>query len=152
MRLLPAGIAVLALSAVTGAAQAPQQPVFRAGIEILTVDVTAIDNSTGRQVTDLAATDFVVEVDGDARQVASSEYVRSVDRLRVVGAPRPAAVGADETYFSSNSKGAPSGRLIVILVDQGNIRTGAVRQVMSSAKKFVDTLEPEDSVAVIAVG
>lgn len=161
MRILSASVAAaVVVSAVAIAAQAPQPqappqqpapPVFRAGVELLTLDVTAIDNSTGRQVTDLASTDFVVEVDGDARQVASSEYVRSVDRLRVVGAPRQAAVRADETYFSSNSKGAPSGRLIVILVDQGNIRTGAARQVMSSAKKFVDTLEPEDRVAVIAV-
>ena len=131
---------------------APQPPqVFRAGVEILTVDVTAIDNNTGRQVTDLSAKDFVVEVDGNPRQVATSEYVRSVDPMRIVGAPRKVAAKPDETFFSSNAKGAPSGRLIVMLVDQGNIRTGAARSVMNSAKKFVDTLEPEDRVAVIAV-
>ena len=153
-----AGVAAVLLSAVTLAAQAPQAPaapqppqVFRAGVEILTVDVTAIDNKTGRQVTDLTATDFVVEVDGNPRQVATTEYVRSVDPLRVVGAPRKVAAKPDETFFSSNAKGAPSGRLIVILVDQGNIRSGAARPVMNSAKKFVDTLEPEDRVAVIAV-
>ena len=151
MRLLPAGIAALALATAALTAQAPQQPVFRGGIEILTVDVTAIDNNTGRQVVDLTATDFIVEVDGNARTVASAEYVRSVDHLRVVGAPRKAAAAPDETFFSSNAKGAPSGRLIVLLVDQGNIRTGAARSVMNSAKKFVDTLEPEDRVAVIAV-
>ena len=39
----------------------------------------------------------------------------------------------------------------MLLVDQGNIRTGAARAVMNSAKKFVDTLTPEDRVAVIAV-
>ena len=39
----------------------------------------------------------------------------------------------------------------MILVDQGNIRTGSARAVMNSAKKFVDTLTPEDRVAVIAV-
>jgi VWFA-related protein len=155
---IPAGVAAVILSAVTLAAQAPQAPVapqtpqvFRAGVEILTVDVTAIDNNTGRQVTDLTAKDFMVEVDGNPRQVASSEYVRSVDPMRIVGAPRRVVAQPDETFFSSNAKGAPSGRLIVILVDQGNIRTGAARSVMNSAKKFVDTLEPEDRVAVIAV-
>ena len=158
MRKQLASVAAVILFAATLAAQAPQAPVapqtpqvFRAGVEILTVDVTAIDNNTGRQVTDLTATDFVVAVDGNPRQVASSEYVRSVDHLRVVGAPRKVAAKPDETFFSSNTKGAPSGRLIVILVDQGNIRTGAARPVMNSAKKFVDTLEPEDRVAVIAV-
>jgi len=157
MRLL-ASVAAAILSAAALSAQAPQAPaapqppqVFRAGVEILTVDVTAIDNNTGRQVTDLTAKDFVVEVDGKARQVASSEYVRSVDPMRVVGAPVTVAAKPDETFFSSNTKGAPSGRLIVILVDQGNIRTGAARSVMNSTKKFVDALEPEDRVAVIAV-
>lgn len=157
MRIL-ASVAAVILSAATLAAQAPQAPaapqppqVFRAGVEILTVDVTAIDNHTGRQVTDLTAKDFVVEVDGNPRQVASSEYVRSVDPLRIVGAPRKVVAKPDETFFSSNAKGAPSGRLIVILVDQGNIRTGAARSVMNNATKFVNTLEPEDRVAVIAV-
>ncbi len=127
----------------------PQTPVFRAGVELVTVDVTALD-SNGRQVTDLTTADFEVEIDGGRRQVASAEYVRSVDPLRVIGAPHKVAV-ADETFSSSNTKGAPSGRLIMILVDQGNIRTGSARSVMNSAKKFVDTLTPEDRVAVVAV-
>ena len=39
----------------------------------------------------------------------------------------------------------------MLLIDQGNIRTGAARSSMNSAKKFVDTLTPEDRVSVIAV-
>jgi VWFA-related protein len=130
--------------------QAPSQPVFRAGIELLTVDVTAL-NSEGRQVSDLTAADFAVEVDGKQRQVASAEYVRLVDPLRVVGAPRPAIAPVDETFFSSNAKGAPRGRLLVLLIDQGNIRAGAARPAMQSAKRFVDSLSPDDRVAVISI-
>ncbi len=131
------------------APQPPAQPVFRAGIELVTVDVTALD-SNGRQVTDLTAADFQIDIDGDRRQVSSAEYVRSADPLRAIGTPHKVVV-PDETYSSSNAKGQPSGRLIVILVDQGNIRTGSARAVMNSAKKFVDTLTLEDRVAVIAV-
>src|SRR5688572_13127047 len=127
----------------------PQVPIFRAGIELVTVDVTALD-SNGRQVMDLTAADFQVEIDGDRRQVTSAEYVRSVDPLRVIGAPSKVVV-PDETFSSSNAKGAPSGRLIMVLVDQGNIRTGSARAVMNSAKRFVDTLTPEDRVAVVAI-
>jgi VWFA-related protein len=134
-------------------AQAPQppaqQPVFRAGIELVTVDVTALD-SNGRQVIDLTPADFQVEIDGDRRQVTAAEYVRSADPLRVIGTPAKVVV-PDETFSSSNAKGAPSGRLIMILVDQGNIRTGSARSVMNSAKRFVDTLTPEDRVAVVAI-
>jgi len=153
MRLLIVGAVILSTTAVL-AAQAPQapasQPVFRAGVELVSVDVTALD-ANGRQVIDLAAGEFVVEVDGDPRQVVSAEYVRSVDPMRVIGAPRKVAAAPDETFFSSNAKGAPSGRLIMLLIDQGNIRTGTARSVMNSAKKFVDTLTPEDRVAVVAV-
>jgi VWFA-related protein len=150
MRALVVGSALLLL--VSGvAAQSSQQPapVFRAGVELVSIDVTALDNN-GRQVTDLAATDFLVEIDGNRRQVATVEYVRSADPLRVIGAPHKVVV-PDETFSSSNAKGAPRGRLIVLLIDQGNIRTGAARPSMNSAKKFVDTLTPEDRVAVIAV-
>src|SRR4026209_1729381 len=127
----------------------PQVPVFRTGVELVSIDVTALDNN-GRQGTDLTAADFLVEIDGDKRQVSTVEYIRSADPLRVIGAP-PKVVVVDETFSSSNAKGAPRGRLIVILADQGNIRTGAARSAMNSAKKFVDTLTPEDRVAVIAI-
>jgi VWFA-related protein len=127
----------------------PQVPVFRAGVELVTVDITALDGN-GRQVTDLTAAELAVEIDGDKRQVSSVEYIRSADPLRVIGAPRQVKA-PDETFSTSNAKGAPSGRLIVLLIDQGNIRTGAARSSMNSAKKFVDTLTPEDRVSVIAV-
>jgi VWFA-related protein len=143
--------ATVVLLLVSAAAQAPQQPapVFRAGVELVSIDVTALDNN-GRQVTDLAAADFQVEIDGNRRQVSTVEYVRSADPLRVIGAPHKVVV-PDETFSSSNAKGAPRGRLIVLLIDQGNIRTGHARSAMNSAKKFVDTLTPEDRVAVVAV-
>ena len=78
---------------------------FRAGIELVTVDVTALD-SNGRQVIDLTPADFQVEIDGDRRQV-TAEYVRSADPLRVIGAPSKVVV-PDETFSSSNAKGAPA--------------------------------------------
>lgn len=152
-RLVVATLAAFVLHAHdTQAQQAPQAPpatVFRAGVELVSIDVTALDGN-GRQVTDLAAADFQVEIDGNRRQVSTVEYVRSVDPMRVIGAPHKVVV-PDETFSSSNAKGAPRGRLIVLLIDQGNIRTGAARSSMNSAKKFVDTLTPEDRVAVIAV-
>ena len=153
MRFLTIGSTVFVSAAVlSGQAppQQPQPPVFRSGIELVSVDVTALDGN-GRQVIDLTATDFQVDVDGSQRQVVSAEYVRSVDPMRVIGAPRKVAAVPDETFFSSNAKGAPSGRLVLLLIDQGNIRIGAARAVMNSAKKFVDTLTPEDRVAVVAV-
>ena len=154
MRALLCSVLIVAASAASSAQEPgpkPQvpSPVFRAGVELVTVDVTALD-SNGRQVTDLKPAEFEVEIDGDRRQVTSAEYVRLADPLRVIGAPHKVVV-ADETFSSSNTKGAPSGRLVMILVDQGNIRSGSARAVMNNARKFVDTLTPEDRVAVVAV-
>ncbi len=153
--LLPLAALAVALGVTISAQQAtspkPQEPgqVFRAGVEIVSVDIAAVDGN-GRQVTDLTAADLQVEIDGSKRQVSTVEYIRSVDPMRPIGPPHKVVV-PDETFSSSNAKGAPRGRLIVLLVDQGNIRTGAARSSMNSAKKFVDTLTPEDRVAVFAV-
>lgn len=153
----PLALALLALAAAVQPLQAqdpgrkPQdaQPVFRSGVDLVSIDVTALDGN-GRQVTDLAVQDFQVEIDGNKRQVSTVEYIKSVDPARIVGAPAKVAL-PDETFSSSNAKGAPRGRLIMLLIDQGNIRTGAARSSMNSAKKFVDTLAPEDRVAVVAI-
>jgi hypothetical protein len=130
-----------------------KQPVFRTGVELLTVDATVVD-SEGRQVEDLTAADFTVEVDGDRRTLATVEYVKLVDEaaLAMTPAKAPAAEPAgDEAFFSTNQRNRGSGRYIVLLVDQGNIRAGQARAVMRSAVKFVDSLAPGDRVALVAI-
>lgn len=60
----------------------PASPLFRSGVDVLTVDVTALDGN-GRQVTHLIAADFTVEVDGDARQSSGpSSGTAAADRAR----------------------------------------------------------------------
>jgi VWFA-related protein len=138
------------------APQAPapqtQKPVFRTGVELLTVDATVVDRD-GRQVIDLTASEFVVEVDGNPRPVVTAEYVKLVDTTPViVGAPkRAAAAPVEDPYFSTNTRGVSRGRLIVLLVDEGNIRMGQGRDIMRSAAKFVDGLSPGDRVALAAI-
>ena len=148
LSLILAGALAVATGAAVPAAQQPA-PVFRGGVELITVDVAALDDD-GRQVVNLAAADFIVQVDGDPRPVATAEYVRSTDPLRGAGARRPAPP-AGETYFSTNAATDLRGRLMVLLVDQGNIRAGTGRPVMNSAKQFVGGLMPEDRVAVVAI-
>jgi VWFA-related protein len=131
----------------------PQQPVFRGGVELLTVDATVVDNE-GRQIKDLKAPEFVVEVDGNVRPVITAEYVQLTDdRPMPVGTRRaaPPQVSPDEAFFSTNNRTLAPGRLILILVDQGNIRIGQGRQMMRSAVKFVDGLDPNDRVALVAI-
>jgi VWFA-related protein len=139
----------------TAQTQQPQQtpPVFRGGVELLTVDATVVDRD-GRQIRDLQAAEFAVEVDGNPRPVVSAEYIKLVDDTPVpVGARRAVAPppSPDEAFFSSNARVVSPGRLILLLVDQGNIRIGQGRQMMRSAVKFIDGLHPNDRVALVAL-
>jgi VWFA-related protein len=144
----------LALAAVPAQTPAPQtkQPVFRTGVDLLTVDATVVDRE-GRQVSDLTAAEFIVEVDGKPRTVVSAEYVKlEDDRPVIVGEKRAAAPAPPENpFFSTNARALVPGRVILLLVDEGNIRLGMGRDVMRSAASFVDRLSPNDRVAVAAI-
>lgn len=154
----PTAIAVAVLVAsVTLSAQDPppqkppqpeppiQGPTFRTGVDLVTVDV-AVSDERGRPVTDLLPPDFVVKIDGDVRRVVSAEHVRiDVEAVK----KRVKSESETETFFTSNLT-PPDGRMIVIAVDQSNIRAGAARPLLASAAKFLDLLSPADRVAFIS--
>src|SRR5688500_6163480 len=104
--------AIFAQSFVTG--EAPQGPTIRTSVDVLAVDVSVVDER-GRPVSDLGAADFVVEIDGRPRRVVSAEFVR-VDAGQAA-VPAEAAEPAAETFYTTNVA-PPSGRLIVVAVDQ----------------------------------
>ncbi|MBP7775902.1 MAG: hypothetical protein KA371_02105 [Acidobacteria bacterium] len=72
-------VAVASLSGQPPSGQAPappstpgnQPPVFRAGVEVLPLDVTVLD-ADGRQIVDLTMAEFTVEVDGKLRRLVSA--------------------------------------------------------------------------------
>jgi VWFA-related protein len=125
-------------------AQPPQGPTFRAGVDVITVDVSAVDRA-GRPVTGLQAPDFVVRINGQPRRIVSVEQVRfDADAAR-----RQQAAEPFESFFTTNQT-APTSRLIVFAVDQLNIQPGSVRVLLQSASRFLDTLSPLDRVAFFA--
>src|SRR5262245_3733886 len=89
-----------------------QQPVFRSGVELVTVDVTVVDD-VGNPVEGLEAANFDVRVDGQTRHVVSADYVKY--RIDAGVVPQSGAA------FSSNESIDP-GRLILIAVDRAHIR------------------------------
>lgn len=125
-------------------APAAQQPTFRTGVDVISVDVSAVDGQ-GRPVEDLLAPDFAVRVDGQPRRVVSAQKVK-FDTAEVVKSKAPEPF---ETFFSTNIT-PPEGRLIVIAVDELNIRPGNVRPLLAVAAKFVDNLGPADRVSFYA--
>src|SRR5215510_7800370 len=102
---------VLALATVTGRAQ---EPVFRAGVDLVTVDAIVVDKD-GRPLTGLTADDFVLTVDGKPRGIDAFELVA----VRALDAPADARL----PDVSSNDVAEP-GRVIILVIDRNNIRLG----------------------------
>ena len=133
------------------ALHAQQLPVFRAGVELLEVDVSVIDDD-GEPVRDLTASEFAVSVDGDPRRIVAAQFVDL----------RPAADAAGRTgnraplpsfSYTANTADTASGRgrLIILAIDRGSISFGEGRRVMQAAGDFLDTLGPADQVALATV-
>jgi VWFA-related protein len=122
---------------------AQDTPLFRTAVDLLPVDVMVVDGE-GRPITSLTAEDFRITVDGDPRRVASAEWVP------LGGTPARAATPPPEGY--STNEEATGGRLIVIAIDQPNIRPGGGRAVTDAMLRFIDRLSPSDRVAVYPLG
>ncbi len=139
------GLAVVITATVRGQnpTQDPQPPAatFRTSIDLVPVDVNIIDNG-GRPVTGLTAKDFMLTVDGKPRRISSAEYVSAVRDSKPL-APVPPNV-------SSNASGA-AGRMIMLVVDQGNIAPGRGRSALDAAARFISKLSPADRVGLMAI-
>jgi len=137
-------LALLSLTIVaTATAQEPQaaQPTFRSTVDLVPVDVNVIDKD-GRPVSDLAAGDFTLSVDGKPRRIASAQFI-SVTRSLETPPPQP-------REYDSNS-GAAGGRLVMLVIDSGNIAAGRGRPAIEAAKRFVGSLNPADRVALVTI-
>jgi VWFA-related protein len=129
----------VALSVPTTGAQQPV-PTFRAGVDLVPVDVTVLDRQ-GRPVSDLTAADFTLRVDGQPRTVVSASYIAT----RRVDDAAP-----DRQTFSTNAGQRP-GRLIALVIDEANIRRGSARSTLSAAAAFVKSLDRADRVALYLI-
>jgi VWFA-related protein len=128
----------------TGAQQPQQQPpVFRSSVELTSLDVSVVDDR-GRAITDLKPDDFTVRVDGSPRRVVNAEWVGLETK------EQPPAPPAPDGY--TGNENATGGRLIMVVVDEANIRFGGTLGIRSAVNAFIDHLRPSDRAAVIGIG
>ena len=128
-----------------------QQPVFKSGVDLIAVDVAVVDKN-GNPVAGVKPEQFEVTVDGKPRRVVSAEFLQFTSR------DKPSSIDAvpetaPEPLYSSNAEAAPAasrGRLIYIAVDQASFKPLAARGVMEAARKFIDRLQPDDRVGLVA--
>jgi VWFA-related protein len=132
---------VAALGVVSG-----QEARFRAGIDVVVVDVAAVESS-GQPVSGLRVEDFTVTVDGKPRKVLTADFV----------AYAVADAGRQGTSVPPREPERPAGppalrpsveaRSVLILVDEPSIDPGLGREATLSAMEFVDRLGPGDRAA-----
>jgi VWFA-related protein len=143
MRRRLAGVAI-AVAAATPAAWSQQAPVFRAAVDLVTVDATVVDGE-GRPIEGLGPDDFVLKVDGQLRRVVAVQFVsREPAGIDV-------ATGTTPTSRASSNAAVADGRLVLVAVDRRNIRRLEGRQALRAAERFIDALGPSDRVAVAGI-
>lgn len=123
--------------------QAPQQPVFRTGVDSVSVDVTVTDRN-GRPVTDLTAADFDVREAGVPQTITSFRLIETGD-----GTDDPAA--AREILSLSDERAEVArveNRLFVIFLDDYHVRRGNSMRVRQQLSEFLRQLSRNDLVAI----
>ena len=140
-----AGRVAVAFGVTVAAASAQQPPRFQTSVDVTRIDVAVVDDH-GKPITDLAPADFVVRVDGNTRRVVSAEWIPLATPETRATPPAPPPDG-----YSTNES-ASGGRLIVIAIDEPNIRLGGAMGIARAANAFIDRLPPADRIAVAGFG
>jgi VWFA-related protein len=122
------------------------QPTFRAGVDLVVVDVVVIDKN-GAPVTDLTAADFNVTAGKRPRRIVASEFV-AAKRISTAVATYPPDLPAPT---NNRPTAATAGRSILFVVDVDEIRAGEGRSAMRAIADYVDGLSANDRVGLVAL-
>jgi VWFA-related protein len=136
-------VTVVTVTLLLAPAWAQEPPVFRSGVDLITVDAIVV-GSNGQAQPSLGTDDFVLKIDGKRRRVVSAQFVSQTPIT--LDAASPAL-----SHFSSNDSVDP-GRLVVLAFDELQIRRTEGRAALQAAAGFIGGLPPLDQVAVTAVG
>jgi VWFA-related protein len=143
--------AALLIAAPLGA-QAPapspaqsDQPIFRAGVDVVRLDLRATDAS-GKPIPDLRPDEVEVIDDGGRQPIVLFQHIMASGRNYSEAAQRTIASEV------STNQGAPRGQLYVLVFDQLHITSGTEQKVREAAEGFLrKRFRPEDRVAVFGL-
>ena len=118
---------ILLLTIGVFARQPSQQPSFKGGVDLVTVDLTVVGHD-GTPVIGLSASDLTVLVDGTPRRVTSLLW------LPPTGPVGQSALAAQ--------------RSLVFVVDRSSMKAGRGMQLLHAAARYIDRLPPSARVSV----
>jgi VWFA-related protein len=117
----------------------PQQPVFRAEVNLLRVDVQVVAND-GQPIPNVELANFKVAIDGRARRIVSAELVEYQ-----AGAVDP---GAPVVPIRTPGRIPEDSRVYILAIDQPAFSAGELMAVRPAIRNFVSQLRPEDMIAL----
>jgi VWFA-related protein len=125
-----------------------QQPVFRAGVDHVAVDVIATD-SHDQPIGDLKREDFQISEEGRPQTLTDFEYVSiPVTHRAIVGS----AAAGPVSDVAENAPPTADSRAFVMIVDDVHILPALIVPVKRAMTEFLQTLSPRDEVAMVFVG
>ena len=117
----------------------PPRPSFETKAELVLVDVNVVDRDS-KPVATLTPDDFIIEVNGQPRSIASIQYISTAPTNVTPATPREAGSSSNET--------ATTGRLLLFVVDEGSLRVGSSRSILRTAQTLFQRLAPGDLVGL----
>src|SRR5579864_727054 len=142
MRRIPIVLLAAVAAAPTVLGQTPQAPVFRGGVTLVRVDVSAVDRD-GKPVPGLTADDFEVKLDGHVQPVRAVAYEELTHPTPASGTGMPTSQPVRET---SNAAPPVEPRLFVLMLDDLSIAPARGKGMFFAATRFVDRLPLSDVV------
>lgn len=136
------------LAAVAAAQEPPpQQPIFRAKVELVRVDVSVLGRDD-RPVDDLQATDFAIEEDGLPQNVETAQFIRLNGQIPAEYKESPDIRSLDHGRAEARREDV---RLFVIFLDDYHVDKAPqiTLPLRRSLEQFVKQLGPFDLVAVM---
>jgi VWFA-related protein len=131
--------------------QAPQQPTFRSGVEVVLIDVNVVDKSA-KPVDDLRAEDFTVNVDRKPRKIVSAVYINHGTATGLkTGGPTGDSQPVGLPGSSPGALAPAPGRNVLVVVDEDSLDTGDGLVAKRAAGGFLDRLPASDRVGVLTI-
>ena len=145
---VPFTLAIAVLAAVSLAAQGQSQPIFRTGVELITVEASVLDDK-GQPVSDLTAADFEIKIAGQVRPVRYARFFHAA--ASDASAEGATAAAAAPLIPAAATNRAEDGRTVVFVVDRESIQQGAERGMIEAATTILDALGPADASGIFEV-
>lgn len=140
--------AAIVTVAAQGPIQTPPVPVFRGGVDSVSVDVVVTD-SKNHPISDLTAADFEISEHGRAQKISEFKYISIPVAHRMIDLKQPPAPAPD---VATNVLPSPNSRLFVMVVDDLHLIESEILPVQRVMTEFLSSLSPDDEVGMVFVG